>query len=82
MKPPWLPATILTLLWAAQPAPGVDLAKLARTIAKEPAYTGLGDDELYIALPGKQAATVIEKLTGIVNANRELEKYHRARATV
>lgn len=38
MKPPGLPATILTLLWAAQPAPGVDLAKLARTIAKEPAY--------------------------------------------
>lgn len=38
MKPPWRPATILTLLFAAQPALGVDLAKIDRTIAKEPAY--------------------------------------------
>jgi len=42
-------------------------------------YTGLADDELYFALPGSQAAAVAEKLAGIVHANRELEKYHRAR---
>lgn len=42
-------------------------------------YTGLGDDELYYALPGKHVAVVVEKLATIVNANRELEKYHRAR---
>jgi hypothetical protein len=38
MKPPWRPAIILTLLFAAQPALGGDLAKIDRTIAKEPAY--------------------------------------------
>ena len=42
-------------------------------------YTGLGDEELYFALPGKQVSAVAEKLAVIVNANRELEKYHRAR---
>jgi uncharacterized protein (DUF169 family) len=44
-------------------------------------YTGLADDELYFALPGKHVATVVEKLAAIVNANRELESYHRARAS-
>ena len=42
-------------------------------------YTGLQDDELYFALAGHQLESVIEKLTGIVNANRELEKFHRGR---
>jgi hypothetical protein len=38
MKPPSLPGAILALLCAAQPALGVDLAKIDRTIAKEPIY--------------------------------------------
>jgi uncharacterized protein (DUF169 family) len=42
-------------------------------------YTEMADDELYYALPGKQLASVVQKLATIVNANRELEKYHRAR---
>ena len=42
-------------------------------------YTGLPDDEFYFALPGKQVGAVVEKLAGIVNANRELERYHRER---
>jgi uncharacterized protein (DUF169 family) len=42
-------------------------------------YTGLADDELYFALPGKQVGLVVEKLAAIVDANRELENYHRAR---
>jgi uncharacterized protein (DUF169 family) len=42
-------------------------------------YTGLADDEFYLALPGKQVPAVVEKLAGIVNANRELEGYHRER---
>src|SRR5947208_8315620 len=42
-------------------------------------YTGLPDDELYYALPGRHVAAVVEKLAVVVNANRELEKYHRAR---
>jgi uncharacterized protein (DUF169 family) len=42
-------------------------------------YTDLGDDEFYYAIPGKSVAAVVDKLAGIVQANRELEKYHRAR---
>ncbi|MBI3823383.1 MAG: DUF169 domain-containing protein [Planctomycetes bacterium] len=42
-------------------------------------YTEMSDDELYYALPGKHLAAVVGKLAEIVNANRELEKYHRAR---
>jgi uncharacterized protein (DUF169 family) len=42
-------------------------------------YTGLADDELYYALPGNQIGLVVEKLATIVNANRELDSYHRAR---
>jgi hypothetical protein len=38
MKLPRCPATLLTLLCAAQPTLGVDLTKIDRTIAKEPAY--------------------------------------------
>jgi uncharacterized protein (DUF169 family) len=42
-------------------------------------YTDLADDEFYYALPGKHLAAVADKLVMIVNANKELEKYHRAR---
>jgi uncharacterized protein (DUF169 family) len=42
-------------------------------------YTGLADDELYVALPGNQVDAVVEKLGTILHANEELEKYHRAR---
>lgn len=42
-------------------------------------YTEMADDELYFALPGGQLGRVVEKLATIVHANRELEKYHRAR---
>jgi uncharacterized protein (DUF169 family) len=42
-------------------------------------YTEMADHELYFALPGGQLGRVVEKLAVIVNANRELEKYHRAK---
>jgi uncharacterized protein (DUF169 family) len=42
-------------------------------------YTEMDDDELYYALPGKHLTAVVQKLATIVNANRELKKYHRAR---
>jgi uncharacterized protein (DUF169 family) len=46
-------------------------------------YTGQADDEFYFALPGEQIDRVVEELATIVNANRELEKYHRGKlATV
>jgi uncharacterized protein (DUF169 family) len=43
-------------------------------------YTGASDDEAYFAIPGDRLATVAEKLAIIVQANHELEKFHRARA--
>jgi uncharacterized protein (DUF169 family) len=42
-------------------------------------YTGLTDSEFYVALPGKALNAVIEKLAGIVDANRQLESYHHAK---
>ncbi len=42
-------------------------------------YTGLGDDELYVAIPGRKVSEVMRKLATIVRANRELEGFHRAR---
>jgi uncharacterized protein (DUF169 family) len=42
-------------------------------------YTGLPDDELYFALPGKHVSSVTEKLASIVSANNQLEEYHRGR---
>jgi uncharacterized protein (DUF169 family) len=43
-------------------------------------YTGLGDDELYYAIPGARLEAVTERLATIVRANQELEKFHEARA--
>jgi uncharacterized protein (DUF169 family) len=43
-------------------------------------YTGAGAEEAYFAIPGSQLGVVEEKLGVIVRANRELEKFHRARA--
>jgi len=45
-------------------------------------YTDMADDELYYVLPGKRLAAVVQKLAEIVNANCELEKYHRARVPI
>jgi uncharacterized protein (DUF169 family) len=43
-------------------------------------YTGATDDEAYFAIPGAQLRVLEEKLATIVNANLELEKFHRGRA--
>ncbi len=42
-------------------------------------YTGLGDDELYFIIAGKQLDAVVTRLATIVNANNELESYHQGR---
>jgi len=42
-------------------------------------YTGLGDDELYVTIPGARLGDVVEALATIVRANEELERFHRAR---
>ena len=43
-------------------------------------YTGASDDEAYFAVPGSQLPQVEDRLAVIVDANRELERFHRARA--
>src|SRR5262245_27126903 len=43
------------------------------------AYTGAADTDGYFAIPGNRLAAVQEKLSIIVRANSELEKFHRAR---
>lgn len=43
-------------------------------------YTGAGDDEAYFAIPGARLDDVVTSLATIVNANRELEQFHKARA--
>jgi uncharacterized protein (DUF169 family) len=45
-------------------------------------YTGATDDEAYFAIPGPQLSVVEEKLATIVNANLELEKFHRGRLSI
>jgi uncharacterized protein (DUF169 family) len=42
-------------------------------------YTGLLDEEGYYAIPGPKLSEVTGKLTVIIEANRQLESFHRAR---
>jgi len=44
-------------------------------------YTEIPDDELYFIFAGGQLEPIVEKLETIVHANRELEAFHRARAS-
>lgn len=42
-------------------------------------YTGLSDEEFYIALPGRQLTEVLSSLETIVEANQTLAQFHQAR---
>jgi uncharacterized protein (DUF169 family) len=42
-------------------------------------YTGITDAEFYTAIAGKDIAAIAEQLATIVNANTQLENYHRGR---
>lgn len=43
-------------------------------------YTGLADNELYFTIPGRKVSAVVEKLETIVEANRQLDAFHRQHA--
>ncbi|MEO8258935.1 MAG: DUF169 domain-containing protein [Acidobacteriota bacterium] len=43
-------------------------------------YTELGDDELYLAVPGNALDDTLGQLDTILTANAELEKFHKQRA--
>lgn len=42
-------------------------------------YTGLGEDEMYFVLRGKDVAAVAEALTTITSANSALQQYAQGR---
>jgi uncharacterized protein (DUF169 family) len=42
-------------------------------------YTDLEEDELYVALPGRDLAAVVDALSVIAGANATLSEYHRGR---
>jgi uncharacterized protein (DUF169 family) len=42
-------------------------------------YTDLGDDELYVAIPGRDLAKLLGEADVIATANVALGGYHRAR---
>ena len=42
-------------------------------------YTDVGDDELYVVIPGRDLATVVGELQTIIAANDALAAYHRGR---
>lgn len=44
-------------------------------------YTDLGEDELYVAVPGKDLAKIAAEIQTIASANAQLLEYHRARRT-
>jgi uncharacterized protein (DUF169 family) len=43
-------------------------------------YTALGDDELYLVVPGNALTKVARQLETVLTANMALEKFHQARA--
>lgn len=42
-------------------------------------YTGLGEDELYAVVPGRDLPRVVDELRTIATANAQLAEYHRGR---
>ena len=42
-------------------------------------YTDLGEDELYVVIPGKDVARVAAEAQTIANANLKLVEYHQGR---
>jgi uncharacterized protein (DUF169 family) len=42
-------------------------------------YTGLGDDELYVAVPGRDLDRIAAEIATIASANAQLAEYHRGR---
>jgi uncharacterized protein (DUF169 family) len=42
-------------------------------------YTDLGEDELYLMIPGKRLVEVAEQAAVIATANDTLEQYHKQR---
>ena len=44
-------------------------------------YTGLGDGEGYYAIPGRKVGEIVSRLVTMVQANQQLEEFHRSRVS-
>ncbi|MFQ5930925.1 MAG: DUF169 domain-containing protein [Nitrospiraceae bacterium] len=44
-------------------------------------YTGLGEGEGYYAIPGRQVSEVVSRLVTMIQANQQLEIFHRSRVS-
>jgi len=42
-------------------------------------YTGLGDDEMYVAVPGRDLERIAAEIETVVAANKKMAEYHRER---
>jgi uncharacterized protein (DUF169 family) len=42
-------------------------------------YTGLGDGEMYVVIPGKDLSRIADELETVANANAQLAQYHQSR---
>jgi uncharacterized protein (DUF169 family) len=42
-------------------------------------YTGLGEDELYVVIPGKDLEIIVSRVRAIAEANTQMAAYHRGR---
>ncbi len=42
-------------------------------------YTDIGEDELYVVIPGRDLSKVVDQVQTIAVANAQLADYHRAR---
>lgn len=42
-------------------------------------YTGLGDDELYVVVPARDLERIVHEVAGIVEANKQLARFHQDR---
>lgn len=58
-----------------------DRAALSLGCVGNRVYSGLGDDEMYLAIPGPKVEAITKKLASIVRANAELERFHQSRKT-
>jgi uncharacterized protein (DUF169 family) len=42
-------------------------------------YTGLGEDELYVVVPGRDLERIVSQVSTIAQANAQLAQYHEQR---
>ena len=65
--------------WMALPAALAQGVVVSTGCIGNRVYTDLGEDELYVAVPGKDLARIADEVETIATANAKLSEYHRGR---